>query len=71
VIWGTRTAFRVGLIITGVTSCMGLLVGSLAAYYGGASMTSLMQLWKSSRPSFLLAALTLASGDCAVAWARA
>ena len=35
VIWGTRTAFRAGLVITFCTVVIGMFVGSLAAYYGG------------------------------------
>jgi peptide/nickel transport system permease protein len=35
VIWGTRTAFRVGIVITGATVVIGMIIGSLASYYGG------------------------------------
>jgi len=35
VIWGTRTAFRVGVLITAVGACVGIIVGALSAYYGG------------------------------------
>ena len=35
VIWGTRTAFRVGIVITFSTVVIGMIIGSLAAYYGG------------------------------------
>lgn len=35
VIWGTRTAFRAGIVITFSTVVIGMIVGSLAAYYGG------------------------------------
>ncbi len=35
VIWGTRTAFRVGLIVTGSIVLIGVLVGTVAGYYGG------------------------------------
>lgn len=35
VIWGTRTAFRVGIIVVlGITS-IGIILGSIAGYYGG------------------------------------
>lgn len=34
-IWGTITAFRTGLTVVGVSLIIGLLVGTLAAYYGG------------------------------------
>jgi peptide/nickel transport system permease protein len=62
VIWGTRTAFRVGLIITGATLVIGLLVGSLAAYYGGWLDDVLMRIVEIVQAfPFLLAALTLAA----------
>lgn len=35
VIWGTRTAFRAGLIVVISTILLGVVVGSIAAYYGG------------------------------------
>jgi len=35
VIWGTRTAFYVGLSITAVTALIGITLGTLSAYYGG------------------------------------
>jgi len=34
-IWGTITAFRVGVLVVAVSLLMGLLIGTLAAYYGG------------------------------------
>ena len=34
VVWGTRTAFQVGLIITGACVFIGVIVGSVAAYFG-------------------------------------
>lgn len=34
VVWGTRTAFFVGLVITAANVLIGLFVGSLSAYYG-------------------------------------
>lgn len=34
VVWGTRTAFRIGIIITAVSTAIGLCVGSLAGYFG-------------------------------------
>ena len=44
VIWGTRTAFRVGVVITFVTVIIGLLVGSLAGFYGGWADEVLMRI---------------------------
>ncbi|HEY8540825.1 MAG TPA: ABC transporter permease [Pseudothermotoga sp.] len=35
VIWGTRTAFKVGLIVTLTSTVIGLLIGSIAGYFGG------------------------------------
>jgi len=35
VIWGTRSAFRVGLIVIGVVLSIGIVLGSLAGYFGG------------------------------------
>jgi peptide/nickel transport system permease protein len=62
VIWGTRTAFRVGLVITFSTLAIGILFGSLAAYYGGLLDHILMRIVEIVQAfPFLLAALTLAS----------
>lgn len=35
VVWGTRTAFQVGLIVTGVSCGIGIVIGSISAYIGG------------------------------------
>jgi len=35
VIWGARTAFRAGLIVTGFSLLIGVFLGSLAGYFGG------------------------------------
>ena len=35
VIWGTRTAFKTGLVVVISTVLIGIIVGSLSAYYGG------------------------------------
>jgi len=35
IVWGTRTAFRVGLIVTCVTMVIGVAVGTVSAYVGG------------------------------------
>ena len=35
VIWGTRTAFHVGLVVIGVVLAVGIVLGSLAGYFGG------------------------------------
>lgn len=62
VVWGTRTAFQVGLIITVATVTIGLIVGSIAAYYGGRIDDILMRIVDIVMAfPFLLAAITLAS----------
>jgi len=35
IIWGTRTAFRTGFIVVVSTFLIGIIVGSVSAYYGG------------------------------------
>lgn len=35
VVWGTRTAFQIGFSVVAVATFVGLLVGSIAAYFGG------------------------------------
>lgn len=35
IIWGTRTAFKTGIIVVIATVLIGVLLGSVAAYYGG------------------------------------
>lgn len=35
IVWGTRTAFKVGLIVTGVSCLVGIVIGSTSAYIGG------------------------------------
>src|SRR5436190_23971575 len=61
VIWGTRTAFKVGLIITALTVLIGGVVGSVSAYAGG-WVDELIQRFVEIVLAFpfLLAALTMA-----------
>ncbi len=62
VIWGTRTAFRVGIAITMATLIIGVIVGSIAAYYGGIVDNILMRLVDIFLTlPFLMAALILAT----------
>lgn len=62
VVWGTRTAFQVGLIITGATVTIGLIMGSIAAYYGGWLDNLFMRIVDIVMAfPYLLAAITLAS----------
>ncbi|WP_041077729.1 ABC transporter permease [Thermotoga caldifontis] len=35
VVWGTRTAFKVGLVVTLTSTLVGLVIGSIAGYFGG------------------------------------
>lgn len=35
IIWGTRTAFKTGLIVVFSTLLLGVVIGSVSAYYGG------------------------------------
>lgn len=62
VVWGTRTAFRVGLTVTGGALLIGLVVGTLAGYYGGWVDETLMRVVEVFQAfPFLLAAITLAA----------
>lgn len=35
IVWGTRTAFRVGILVAGVSCLIGVVIGSISAYIGG------------------------------------
>ncbi len=62
VIWGTRTAFRIGVVITFITTIVGLLIGSISAFYGGWLDEALMRVTEIFQAfPFLLAAITLTS----------
>jgi len=62
VIWGTRTAFRVGVMITMATILIGLLVGTTSGYSGGWVDEGLMRVVEIFMGfPFLLAAITLAA----------
>ncbi len=43
-IWGTRTAFKTGLIVVFVTLLIGVVIGSVSAYAGGAMDNILMRI---------------------------
>jgi peptide/nickel transport system permease protein len=62
IVWGARTALKVGLIIESITLAIGLLVGSFAAFYRGWLDELLMRITDIflSFPG-LLAALTLST----------
>lgn len=44
IIWGTRTAFRTGFIVVIATFLIGVILGSIAAYYGGIVDNILMRI---------------------------
>ncbi len=62
IIWGTRTAFTTGLIVVFSTVLVGIIVGSVSAYYGGWVDNILMRIVDILLTlPFLLAALILAA----------
>ena len=62
VVWGTRTAFQVGLIITISTAAIGLVIGSIAGFYGGWLDELLMRIVEIFIAfPFLMAAITMAA----------
>jgi peptide/nickel transport system permease protein len=62
IVWGTRTAFRTGFIVTIATFLIGVIVGSVAAYYGGTVDNVLMRIVDIFLTlPFILAALILAT----------
>ena len=62
VVWGTRTALKVGLIITISTVVVGLLVGVVSAFYGGVVDMIIMRIVDVFLTlPFLIAALVLSS----------
>jgi peptide/nickel transport system permease protein len=62
IVWGTRTAFRTGFIVTIATFLIGIIVGSIAAYYGGTVDNIIMRIVDIFLTlPFILAALILAT----------
>ncbi len=62
IIWGTRTAFMVGILITGTTFIIGLAVGTVSAYYGGMVDEIIQRIVEIFLAfPFLLAAITMAA----------
>jgi peptide/nickel transport system permease protein len=62
IVWGTRTAFKIGLIVTSCTFLIGGLVGSVSGYVGGwldELIQRIVEIFLAF--PFLLAALTLAT----------
>jgi peptide/nickel transport system permease protein len=60
VVWGTKTAFYIGLTVTILSTIFGIIIGSIAGYYGGWIDEILMRITDTfmSIP-FLLAAMVL------------
>lgn len=62
VIWGTRTALKVGLIVEFCTLLIGIILGSLSAFYGGWVDNILQRITEVFMAfPYLLAALTLSA----------
>jgi len=62
VIWGTRTAIFVGVIVVGICIIIGILLGSISAYYGGWVDELLMRITEIFMAfPFIMAALTLSA----------
>jgi len=65
VIWGTRTAFRIGFMVVGSILVIGILLGSISGYYGGVVDEVIMRIVDTfmSLPTLILAmALVTALG---------
>ncbi len=61
-VWGTRTAFKVGLIITFTVVLLGIIVGALSGFYGGWLDNILMRITDIFMTfPFLVAALTFSA----------
>ena len=62
IVWGTRTALRVGLTVEGLTLLIGIIIGSLSAFYGGWVDEILMRITEIFMAfPYLMAALTLSA----------
>jgi len=62
VIWGTRTAFKTGMIVVIATVLIGIIIGSVSAYYGGALDNVIMRIVDVFLTlPFILAALIMAA----------
>lgn len=65
VVWGTRTAFRIGFMVVGSILVIGILLGSISGYYGGVVDEVIMRIVDTfmSLPTLILAmALVTALG---------
>lgn len=62
IIWGTRTAFRTGIVVVVTTFLIGIIIGSVSAYYGGIVDNIVMRIVDIFLTlPFILAALILAA----------
>jgi peptide/nickel transport system permease protein len=62
IVWGTRTAFKTGLIVVIATVLLGVIIGSISAYYGGLVDNIIMRIVDVMLTlPYLLAALILAA----------
>jgi peptide/nickel transport system permease protein len=62
VIWGTRTAILIGVLIVAATVIIGVIVGAISAFYGGFVDNLLMRVTEIFMTfPFLMAALTLSA----------
>jgi peptide/nickel transport system permease protein len=62
IVWGTRTAFKTGFIVVVATFLIGVIIGSVSAYYGGAVDNFIMRIVDIFMTlPFLLAALIMAA----------
>jgi peptide/nickel transport system permease protein len=62
IVWGTRTALKVGILVESLTLLIGILVGALSAFYGGWIDNILMRITEIFMAfPYLLAALTLSA----------
>lgn len=63
VIWGTRTAFQIGLTVMGAVLVIGLILGSIAGYFGGIIDEVIMRItdvFMAFPPLILAMAITIA-----------
>ena len=62
IIWGTRTAFRTGFVVVVATFLIGIIIGSISAYFGGIVDNVIMRIVDVFLTlPFILAALILAA----------
>ncbi len=62
IIWGTRTALKIGVIIEGMCLLFGVLIGSISAFYGGWLDDLIMRITEIFMAfPFIMAALTLSA----------